>query len=723
VDVTLASPMLVDESNVFVQCPKRSDSTFFNWNFSALSTNNPEFDVYINASRKSYCGASFNNAMSINQKRMPYIKFDSEINVSSSVFLNVSSSFEDGVRIINLTTKTHSRDSYDHGIYLINDVKNTNISILSLDWDVSYIDLFAIYIFDSSLTSFNISSDVTDVEPYWIYFKKNSRLSFPNHKNPVFFRHASTRKFLYDNRLIALKRNDISSDSSSIPTDDWKDFNLASLLQYSNFYEEFFSSDDDADSKLDANSPGHCFDPCGDCSEGYWGEVHLSKRPCDTRLDRMTCNKTARIYLTQLDAKVTLGCGSPEWDAQINGSCSFVVNDEGIINNLIHPPHWLHVVVAVVISLSAFMTIVGFSSTLGHIVWRRRDVPGLTAWWARSVFRDLLADQFSWAGIVITASLAEVRDYDYTQWGPSVVAIVQMAKHYVLDWFTPCDTCGEPLSFSPPLIVFWTVTILSCIVRVVFIITEKVKVHVNPYVEDALLVFQALFTSAGFILLPLVGYSLAFLGSASRLGFVSLVLALLLFFSQPIGSFTVRCLVGVSSSVGVVLFPVIMALISGLGAPRIALVSLSILSTIILPLMDSVVLRNSFFLKTVYRTSLWEKCFIWTIIIRAASCLCGLVFFIMLCFDLSSVLSIVASCFWFVWILLPWFGLITLILPIPKILSRPGNRLPENNEDVDPDEGLPFISKNATDMNLKDAMPLTRKGVHRQAEISGDSDI
>jgi len=423
---------------------------------------------------------------------------------------------------------------------------------------------------------------------------------------------------------------------------------------------------------------------------------------------------------------VVLGCGTPQWDTKVNGTCSFVLNDEGtdIIN--IFPPYWIQLLVIVIISLSGFMTITGITTTLGRIIWNHRHLTRFSAWWARSIFRDLLADQFSWAGIVITASLAEVRDFDYSEWGAPVVAILQTTKHYVLDWFLPCDTCGEPMSVSPPLIVFWSTTVLGIIMRLIFFAVKKshqVETKRFKATVNALLIFQALFTSSGFLLLPLTGYTVAFLGSGSYTAIASMILGFLLFVTQPIGSFTINCLVGVLSSLCVVLIPVFLSFVSGLGAPRTALLALSILSVIVLSCMDMLVLWTSFFRHAQYRSRQWRICLGATVGIRVASGICGLVFFIMLAFQLGETTSIVASSFWFAWILLPWFGLVTLIVPIPRVLSRPGEKRQKKDDETQWAESMKLMTDIGGGGGDDDVALVKKGGVHQYVHFEPDDGL
>jgi len=58
-----------------------------------------------------------------------------------------------------------------------------------------------------------------------------------------------------------------------------------------------------------------------------------------------------------------------------------------------------------------------------------------------------------------------------------------------------------------------------------------------------------------------------------------------------------------------------------------------------------------------------------TVYIRIISAICGFLFFLLLCFDLGFAVSVIATLLWFIWIIAPWFGVVTLTLSVPLVLS------------------------------------------------------
>jgi len=176
-------------------------------------------------------------------------------------------------------------------------------------------------------------------------------------------------------------------------------------------------------------------------------------------------------------------------------------------------------------------------------------------------------------------------------------------------------------------------------------------------------------TVAGFLLMPLVGYSLAFLNSTAYAGFVSLICTLLLFFSQPVGSVNRSCIVGVVASVLNVLIPVAMCIYVGVGAHFVPLASLGICCTLVLPVIDMVVLWFSFFRKAVLHNAAWKNSLGWTIALRIASTMCGLGFLSMLFYDLSETQTKIAAGLWFAWVCLPFLSVIPLTAGVPSVLS------------------------------------------------------
>lgn len=733
--VRLETPMLAEDASLEVAC--HAGTAFYTWDFAALARHTNRSRVRI-AAHSDTCAGAFENTVTAAQDVLPHTVIGPGIHVDLSVALAFESAEgaadEGALRTVELTAPKRAADG---GVSAACRIAQGDVAHALLDatWDLNRTARITLNVSDAVQTTVRAAPNATDTAPLEILFRRQSRLSFPDNDRPVHFTGVTPSEFVFAKRTFVLKGN------------------------------KGYQNDNSEESTTPSTTPtqGHCFDPCGDCTAGYWGEVRLSTRPCETRLGRAACWQRARVVLTPTDGVAGVGCGRADWERGANGTCAFVVNGEGAVPAATLPPRGLETAVIAVISASGLLTVTGFSSLLGRAVWAHRRVPGLTAWWARSVFRDLLADQFSWAGVVATAALAEARDFDAGRWGAPVAAVLQQAKHYVLDWFVPCDAAtAAPAALTPAVAVFWGATSLSVVARLVFVLLErcnrgsrgegsheghgnsssddssegllnkggsnkgnnrsnndKGRTGLSTKLENTLLVLQALLTSAGFLLLPLVGYSLAFLDHSPVVRGVSLALGVLLFASQPVGSFTVRCAVGVASSLCVVLAPVALALVAGLGAPRPALLALAGVGVVALPAPATLVLWTAFFRGAVYRSALWRRCLAATVALRCLAAACGLAFLALLACDLAPAASTAATALWFAWIVLPWLAVVPLTVPVPTVLARQGNRRPANNEDAPDDPARRLVAKHVADYD--DVIPLVRKGnVRRTAEFDGD---
>jgi hypothetical protein len=243
------------------------------------------------------------------------------------------------------------------------------------------------------------------------------------------------------------------------------------------------------------------------------------------------------------------------------------------------------------------------------------------------------------------------------------------AKTFVLNWFVTCSDDGEPVWITPATIVFWCVTFITVILRIVELVLSKREVVLSDPIKNTGLAIQSVLTVTGFLLMPLVGYSLAFLDSTSYAGFVSALCVILLFLSQPVGTANRSCIKGIVASVLNVLIPVALCIYAGVGANFLPLVIVAIACTIILPMFDILLLWLSFFHKAVLHTTAWKHSIGWTIAIRALSMLCGLGFLALLFFELDDTMTKVAAGLWFAWICLPYLCVVPLTAGVPSVLS------------------------------------------------------
>lgn len=420
-------------------------------------------------------------------------------------------------------------------------------------------------------------------------------------------------------------------------------------------------------------SPGkndYCFDPCQDCTDGAWGKVVVSGKVCQPRSAQDSCKQRAKIVVNITGELEGVSCGAAAWDSGRNATCPFAMNVDGKASGVLEVPSRVTLATTVIIAVSAGLTILGASSLLARIVFSAKRYTTLNSWWTQNTFRDLLTDQFSWAAIVITACLPEIADVDYAKWGGPVVAIMLRAKTFVLNWFVTCSETGDPVWVTPATIVFWSVSGVSVVLRVVELVVHKRDVVLSGPVQNVLLAVQSVVTIAGFLLLPLVGYSLAFLSQTSYIGFASLACMLLLFLSQPIGKVSRTCVSGITASVVNVLLPVSLCVYVGVGARFLPLIVAALVLAVLLPVIDLVVLWFAFFRKAVYHNAAWKNSIAWTIVLRVLSMLSGVAFIALLFFNLDSRLSYIAAGLWFGWVCTPFLALVPLTAGVPAVLSN-----------------------------------------------------
>jgi len=441
-------------------------------------------------------------------------------------------------------------------------------------------------------------------------------------------------------------------------------------------------------------SGDYCFDPCLDCTEGAWGRVVISGKICQPRSAQDSCKQRAKVKVNITGKLEGVSCGAASFDTERNETCAFAMNSNGHENGVLTVPDVVMNITTVIISLSIILTVVGASSLIARLVFACQEYSTINIWWTKNTFRDLLTDQFSWAAIVITACLPEVEDVDYAQWGGWVVAIMMRTKMFVLNWFVTCSDDGEPEWVTPATIVFWVVTFITVILRVIELILNKREVELSSPVKNTTLAIQSVLTVTGFLLMPLVGYSLAFLNSTSYAGFVSVLCLVLLFLSQPVGNFSRSCITGIIASALNVLIPVALCIFVGVGAEFMPLVVVAICCTVILPIIDIVVLWFAFFRHAVLHNAAWKHSIGWTASLRIVSMLCGIGFLILLFYELSDVWTKVAAGLWFAWVCIPFLAVIPLTAGVPSVLSA--------SEVVNPHK---FLSKNANSAG-NDSAPL-----------------
>jgi len=580
------------------------------------------------------CTAKINNMISKNTSMVPSVVLGHGLELElamtmlppydpEGVRLLANSSLLPVRSLMVLANSTINRTRY---VLSETSVDNKTTALVDVEWDSALTKDIQNNLQDSARYVLEFDGDIIDSNLVKMNVSSGSMLSFGDlHGSTVLFVSAKTSDFTPEKRKFSLTHSNSSGD--------------------------------------------YCFDPCQDCTEGAWGRVVISGKICQPRSAQDSCKERAKVTVNITGTLEGVSCGSASFDDERNETCGFAMNDNGRDNGVLTVPESVMVGTTVVIAFSMLLTVIGASSLIARLVFACKEYSTLNIWWTHNTFRDLLTDQFSWAAIVITACLPQVVDIDYAQWGGWVVAIMMRTKTFVLDWFISCSDDGNPVWVTPATIVFWFVTFVTVVLRIVEIILVKREITLSSPIKNTILAIQSVLTVAGFLLMPLVGYSLAFLNSTSYTGFISVLCIILLFLSQPIGEVNRSCITGIVASVLNVLIPVAMCIFVGVGAEFVPLVAMALVCTIVLPIIDMIVLWLAFFRKAAIHSTAWKHSIGWTVSMRVVSMFCGLAFLIMLFFNLSESTSMIAGILWFVWVCLPFFCVIPLTAGVPSVLS------------------------------------------------------
>jgi len=373
------------------------------------------------------------------------------------------------------------------------------------------------------------------------------------------------------------------------------------------------------------------------------------------------------------------------------------MNANVLEKSILTVPNGLLILTTIIISLTILLSVVGASTLVPRLVFFSKKP--INSWWIEHVFRDTLADQFSWSAIVITACLSEVVDVDFAQWGGSVVAIMTRAKSFVLDWFVVCTDRCEPNWVSVVSIVFWCVTFVSVALRIVQVITRIAAVHLNAVAETTMAIIQSMLTAAGFILMPAIGFSLVFLDKSSYAGFSYVLCIVLLFICQPLQRRGVSRVIGIAASIFNSLVPVGVCIAIGFGMNFLSVFIAALVCCVLLPLVSTTELWFSFFFNTSRPfNSAWKHSICWTLGLRTFSMVCGVAFITLMYFQLSETVSKVASALWVAWICLPFFAIIPLAVGVPSVLSVwKEDAHGHNNAPDDDDDDVVFVADDEDD--------------------------
>jgi len=273
--------------------------------------------------------------------------------------------------------------------------------------------------------------------------------------------------------------------------------------------------------------------------------------------------------------------------------------------------------------------------------------------------RDFFNDQFSWASIVLTACLGGISNFDISNWGGPVDGLVLQVKSLLFDWLNFCESV-----YTPVLILTWVMSLIVLALRILTAIGDHKEASRSW--QNSLWILKpvhAIVSSLTLLLLPFAGYAIPVAMSIDALaGVITLFSAIAIIASIPVDRFNSITRVRIIASFIAISVPFLTSLVAGIGASRGVIIAMLIVSAILLPLCNTFVLWKLFFAGADTRTKAWKHGLVWTFSLRAASMMCGVIFLSMLFFDLNSTASGFAYTFWFLWIALPAFQLLPLII-------------------------------------------------------------
>jgi len=412
------------------------------------------------------------------------------------------------------------------------------------------------------------------------------------------------------------------------------------------------------------NSDIFCFQACDMCSSETWEEIRVLGRSCSVEKEETAkCAKDAMIHVSQenVEAMLTVSCGNAKWDptAKSSTQCGIAYNANGAekeYTNVI--PAVCKILAAIVVFVSAVATVLGASVLLSRvsIAIGKSELPNVNRWWLSNMMRDFFNDQFSWASVVLTACLGGVSNFDISNWGGPIDGLVLQTKSLVLDWLNFCDSV-----YSPLLIVTWAAAFVTLVMRIITAVGDS-KASCSGFL-NWMKPIHSLVSCLTLLLLPFAGYAIPVLMTVNiPAGLLTLVFAIAIIASVPMEKFSSTTTVRNIASYASVSIPFLASIVAGIGASRALILAMLLVCSIILPVCNTFVLWKLFFAGADTRTHAWKSSLFWTFGLRAASLICGVIFFSILFFELSSTASGFAYAFWFLWVVLPPIQLIPLVL-------------------------------------------------------------
>jgi len=376
------------------------------------------------------------------------------------------------------------------------------------------------------------------------------------------------------------------------------------------------------------------------------------------------CAENADIHVTQESIPALLGvsCGKAHWDPSKVSSdeCSIAFNENGAAGEYTNViPEACKAIAGIVVVAAAVATVIGASVLASRLIVAvgKTVVSGINRWWLSNMMRDFFNDQFSWASIVLTACLGGISNYDISNWGGPIDGLVLEVKNLLFDWMDFCKT-----NYPPVVVASWFVALVVLTLRMVTAVgtcKDTMKWRRALRIIDPI---HAIASSLSLMMLPLAGYAVSVLMKVNALpGVATLLSAICIIASVPVGSFNAATRMRVIASYIAVGLPFIMSIVAGAGASRGLILAMLLVSAVLLPVCNTFVLWKSFFAGADTRTKTWKHSLFWTFGLRAASMIFGLIFLLTLFFDLPATASGFAYAFWMLWVLLPPLQLIPLL--------------------------------------------------------------
>lgn len=323
----------------------------------------------------------------------------------------------------------------------------------------------------------------------------------------------------------------------------------------------------------------------------------------------------------------------------------------------------------IIISLSALFSAIGFTNILIRIFYIFTTIPKFKKWWTKNMGRDLLIDQFSWSSIVICACIAP-KNFPLStkvRFGKPVIDILNQCKRYALDWFV---NDGDTNTYDTIKGVFFAISIVALALKIFCCCCLK-KGKLSSFILLVVTFVQSVVSVLGILLLPLIFHCIGQMDSHSTMDYFSIFFTILLFMTQ-VDSFHGNFCYGLISSFIVIFLPVSLCLTIGIGKTGYTdVLTMALVYTIFLSFLTANSLYLTFFKKAKNKNWRWRVSMIVAMIVKGVSMVCGIVFLVLLRFDIGKDTTNFCVFLWLVWILAPFFNMIPLIFGA-KCLLLPG---------------------------------------------------